>query len=172
LLQNDLTKTVRNAQSNPSDAIRYKTLQSYASGTKYRCYIDLTEPTYLYVLSTDLKGHITKLFPADATMSAYIANPNAHIALPDEKWYIELDQTKGIDYTIFLYSKTAQPIDTLLTQWNRTATAQTAMEKISRTYRSVMQPFKDLNLAKNQISFRTTLNLKNIILINLEMEHR
>jgi Papain family cysteine protease/Domain of unknown function (DUF4384) len=168
-VQNEVTKLTRGSKVVKDEVSQYKTVQSYRSGTKYRLFIDLTEPTYLYVLSADLTGQISKLFPADETMSAYISNPNARIALPDEKWSIELDQTKGKDYTFLLYSKEAQPIDQLLTQWN--AQRGAAITKISKTFSDKMQPSNVLNLDKKQMSFRTTLDSKNIILLTLEMEH-
>ncbi|MEN9610452.1 MAG: hypothetical protein RLZZ628_1266 [Bacteroidota bacterium] len=147
----------------------YKTVQGYSVGTKYRILMEHSEPIYLYVLASDLTGHVSKIFPADETMSAQLSNPNAPLILPNEAWHIELDDTKGKDYLIFIYAKKEQSIETLLAQWN--AQQGEPLEKIYKTYTSKIQSFTTNNVVQNKMSFQAKLNSENIILLTLEMEH-
>ena len=149
---------------------QYKTVKGYASGTKYRVYITLSEPVYLYVLGSDLTTHITPLFPPDASISPYISNKNATIALPDEKWFIEMDDVKGKDFMLLLYSKKALEIDKLVKQWN--SQTGTAAEKIQKTMGSKLLPHTTLNLSANTMGFKTPLSIDSLILITLEIEHQ
>jgi Papain family cysteine protease/Domain of unknown function (DUF4384) len=148
----------------------YKTVQGYSVGTKYRISMEHSEPIYLYVLASDLTGQVSKIFPADATMSAQLSNPNAPLILPNEAWHIELDDTKGKDYLIFLYAKTEQPIARLLAEWN--AQQGAPLEKIAKTYVGKNQSFTANKAVQNKMSFQAKLNSENIILLMLEMEHR
>ena len=149
---------------------QYKTLKGYKSGTQYRIYITVSEPVYLYVLGSDLTHNISALFPADATMSPYISNKNATIALPDEKWTIEMDNTKGKDIMLVLYSKEPLDITKMIQAWNTQPEA--AYEKIYRTYAAKMLPDTGFNLDTQNMGFQAPLSIDAIILLSLEIEHQ
>jgi Domain of unknown function (DUF4384)/Papain family cysteine protease len=148
----------------------FQTVQPYASGTKYQAIMDHSEPIYLYVLSSDLTGHVEKLFPANETMSPFLTNPKAPFTLPNEEWYIETDETVGKDYLIFLASKTELAIDTLVAKWNTQTTP--ALEKIQKSFPSKIQSFQTITALQNKISFQTKLEAEKIILLSVEMAHQ
>lgn len=148
---------------------QYQTTKGYASGTKYRIYITLSEPIYLYVLGSDLTAQITPLFPPDASISPYISNKNATIALPDEKWFIEMDDTKGKDFMFLLYSKKALDMEKWIKEWN--SQKGTAFEKTHKALNVKLLADTALNLATNSIGFKSPLSMDNLILLSLEIEH-
>ena len=147
-----------------------QTVQAYPSGTKYQAIMDHSEPIYLYVLSADLTGQVEKLFPANATMSPFLTNPNAPFTLPNEEWYIETDETVGKDYLIFIASKTELSMDDLVDKWN--AQSSPALEKIRKAFPAKIQSFQSINALQNKISFQATLEAEKIILLMVEMEHQ
>ncbi len=156
-------------RSEKSFESHYQTVKPYPSGTKYQAMLDHSEPIYLYVLSSDLTGQVEKLFPANATMSPFLSNPNAPFTLPNEEWYIESDETVGKDFLIFLCAKTELPIDTLLTQWNALPTP--ALEKIGKSFSSKLQSFQDIHPLQDKISFRAKMESGKIILLTLAIPH-
>ncbi len=161
-------KPVKEA-TNANIQSQYQTVQSYPSGTRYRVYVTLSEPTYLYVLGSDLTYRIAPLFPPDGSISPYISSKNATIALPDEKWSIEMDDTKGTDFMFLLYSKTPLDISTWVNNWN--AQNGSAFEKIHKTVGMKALPTAMLNLATGSIGFKTALRKDNFVFLSLEIGH-
>jgi hypothetical protein len=83
----------------------YEMKQPYYSGTTFQFYITHNEPTYLYVIGTDLTGKCSMLFPYNKSISPFLSYRKATIAFPDEDHFIRLDAQKGTDYICAFYSK-------------------------------------------------------------------
>ena len=88
----------------PSYIPHYKANEEYISGTRYRIYVSNGEPAYVYIIGSDLKNSVSKVFPSTDKISPALVYKSSNIAIPDEKWYIEMDDTKGKDYVCVLYS--------------------------------------------------------------------
>lgn len=94
----------------------YKISGEYISGTRYRLYISNNEPAYVYVIGSDLNNNVSKVFPPTNKISPALVYKYNNIAIPDEKWYIEMDNTIGKDYLCVLYSAVELPIDDIVTK--------------------------------------------------------
>lgn len=94
----------------------YKVDGSYISGTRYRVYISNNEPAFVYVIASDLTNSVSKVFPPTDNISPALVYKSNNIALPDEKWYMEMDNTVGIDYLCVLYSKETLDINNIIKQ--------------------------------------------------------
>lgn len=92
----------------------YKIADNFISGTRYRIYISNNEPAYVYVIGSDLKNNVSKVFPPADNISAALTYKSNHIAIPSEKYYIEMDNTVGTDYMCVLYSKQSLPINDIV----------------------------------------------------------
>lgn len=88
----------------------YKVAKAYPSGTRYRVMLSNNEPAYVYVLGSDQTGRPEVLFPPTPKVSPALVYASNNIAIPDEQWYIETDNTVGTDYLCVLYSQTELPI--------------------------------------------------------------
>jgi len=77
----------------------------YASGTRFRIYVSNHEPAYVYALGSDATGAIFPIFPHKPWISAALAYETNEIVLPDEEHDIKMDNTVGMDYFCFSYSK-------------------------------------------------------------------
>jgi Papain family cysteine protease/Domain of unknown function (DUF4384) len=149
---------------------QYKTLQPYKSGTRYRIYLDISQPIYLYVLGSDLTGQVAALFPPDQTISSHLSNKNMAIALPDEQWFIEMDDTKGKDFMLFLYSSTPLSISTFISTMNKEN--GNFFEKIKKTVGTKLQFIDTKDLQNSNIQFQTQLRTDIIQALCLEIEHQ
>lgn len=97
----------------------YNMSGSYISGTRYRIYLRNNEPAYVYVIASDNTKAVSKVFPPDDRTSPALVYKSNDIALPDEKWFIEMDNTTGTDNICVLYSQNALDIKTLMSSIER-----------------------------------------------------
>jgi hypothetical protein len=109
--------TFINENSNPMtatyDSYRgiYAMNQSYYSGTKFNFEITNKEPIYLYAFGLDNTQKIFRIFPHNEKISAYQGYKNSTVSFPDENHYVRMDNTKGKDYFVVLYSKNPLKLD-------------------------------------------------------------
>lgn len=104
---------------NTTEKVQYQTRQPYPSGTRYRIFLRSETPAYVYVLGSDLNQKVGQVFPPDQHLSPFLSDPGEAIALPDEQWYIEMDETLGTDFVILLYSQQAIALEPLMDRLNR-----------------------------------------------------
>ena len=86
------------------DLVAYRMIDTYSSGTKFRFYITTDEESYIYAFATDLTGKVNLLLPFDDLISTHIG-ANSVVAFPSDKKVIKMDEQKGTDYMLILYSK-------------------------------------------------------------------
>lgn len=86
------------------DLVAYRMTDTYSSGTKFRFYISTDQESYIYAFATDLKGKVNLLLPFDDLISTHIG-ANSVVAFPSDKKVIKMDNQKGTDYLLILYSK-------------------------------------------------------------------
>ena len=86
------------------DLVAYRMINTYSSGTKFRFYISTDQESYIYAFATDLTGKVNLLLPFDDLISTHIG-ANSVVAFPSDKKVIKMDDQKGTDYMLILYSK-------------------------------------------------------------------
>lgn len=72
----------------------YRMSGSYISGTRYRLIITNNEPAFVYVIGDDLTSNTSIVFPPREDISPALTYKHSHLAIPNEQWYIEMDDTK------------------------------------------------------------------------------
>ena len=92
----------------------YQLARKYDPGTKFRIYLKNDGPTYLYAFGFDETGKTFKLFPHNQNTSAYIPYHKAHVPIPDDDHFIEVDDAAGRNDLCVLYSMKELPVDKLL----------------------------------------------------------
>jgi hypothetical protein len=90
------------------DLVAYRMDKSYISGTKFRFFISTTEQAYIYAFATDLTGKVNRILPYEDLISTHLG-ANSVVAFPSEKKVVKMDETKGTDYMLILYS--TEPIE-------------------------------------------------------------
>jgi hypothetical protein len=86
------------------DLVAYKMMNTYSSGTKFRFYITTNDEAYIYAFATDLTGKVNRILPFDDMMSTHIG-ANSIVAFPSDTKVVKMDEQKGTDYMLILYSK-------------------------------------------------------------------
>lgn len=146
----------------------YKVPHTYSSGTRYRIMLSNKEPAYVYVLGSDLTGHPELLFPPTPEISPALVYASNDIAIPDEQWYIETDDTVGTDYLCVLYSQKALPIDDIMARVSRMQGA--FPQRIATVLGTQCVADRDINYGTSTISFSTTSN-QTMVPVIVEIPH-
>jgi hypothetical protein len=101
------------------DLVAYTMMNSYSSGTKFRFYMNVDKEAYIYAFATDLTGKINKILPFDDLTSTHVGS-NTVVAFPSDTKIIKLDDNKGTDYLMILYSKEKLNMDDMMAVMNKT----------------------------------------------------
>lgn len=99
------------------ELVAYTMSGSYPSGTRFRFFITIDQEAYIYAFASDLTGKVNRILPYDDMISTHVGS-NSIVAFPSDTKIVRLDENKGTDYLLILYSK--EPIDSglLLEQMN------------------------------------------------------
>lgn len=95
------------------DGNLYKSTKGYYSGTTYNLSIINNEPAYVYVLGSNKHKRINLLFPLEK-QSALLSDKGQRVALPGGNYRFQMDDTKGQDYLMVIYSKKPLTIDSVM----------------------------------------------------------
>ena len=110
---------VEEDEKNKEDLVAYTMANSYSSGTKFRFYMTIDKEAYIYAFATDLTGKVNKILPFDDLTSTHVGS-NTVVAFPSDTKIIKLDDNKGTDYLMILYSKQKLNMDEMLAAMNQT----------------------------------------------------
>ena len=148
----------------------YKLEGSYISGTRYRLYISNNEPAYVYVIGSDLTNAVSKVFPPNDRISPALVYKSNDIAIPDEKWYIQMDNTKGKDYVCVLYSGDELPINDIVKKIK--SESGTFYNKVYNVLAKEIVPAKSIKYAPAVIKFDVKKTDKTVVPVIIEIDHR
>lgn len=90
------------------DLVAYTMNGIYESGTKFRFYMNIDQEAYVYAFASDLTGKVNLILPYAEHISTHVG-ANSTIAFPSDTKVIQLDEQKGSDFLLILYS--AQKLD-------------------------------------------------------------
>ena len=152
-----------------NDLSSYTIAGDYISGTRYRIYITNNEPAYVYVIGSDLKNNVCKVFPPDNTISPALTYKHSHIAIPDEKWFVEMDDNVGTDYMCVLYSAKELDIQAVISSI-KTGTGN-FNEKVKRALGDKMVPTPSIQFGDKTVSFQTETN-HTIVPLIVSLSHK
>ena len=147
----------------------YVTTEEYLSGTKFRLYLNNHEPAWVYVIASDLKNDVSKLFPYDNIVSAFMNYSENIFALPDEQHEFEFDNTAGTDYFCVLYSQEQLDINTIAQQIERAS--GTFYQKLKAVLGDKMASPQDVRYIQNYMGFSAKTN-KSIVPLVVEISHK
>lgn len=86
----------------------------YNSGTLFELRISNNEPAYVYAIGSDSSCIVSKIFPLNERMVAYLPYKKNNIAIPDEDHFNLIDEKPGPAYFCFLYSKNNLDINDII----------------------------------------------------------
>jgi hypothetical protein len=129
----------------------FETVKNFPTGTLFELRISNDEPAYVYAFATDITLAVTKIFPSEDNISAYLPYKQNNIAIPDEDSYAMLDNTKGVTYYVFLYSKEKLDFEKLVKDFELSSGG------FSKRFESV---FGKMSIEPENISFDKSEKLK------------
>jgi hypothetical protein len=92
------------------DLVAYTMNGVYPSGSRFRFYMNIDNEAYVYAFATDLTGKVNLILPFANNISTHVGS-NSTIAFPSDTKVIQLDEQKGTDYLLILYS--AEKLDAI-----------------------------------------------------------
>lgn len=134
----------------------YKVVGNYISGTRYRLYLSNNEPAYVYVIGYDLHSNTSVVFPPKENISPALTYKQSHIAIPNEKWYIEMDNNTGTDFMCVLYSK--KELDIKRIKEGIANGTGSIYDRLNTQLGSLIVPVEDITFQNNTISFKASSN--------------
>ena len=151
------------------DYPHYEMSGSYISGTRYRLIITNNEPAFVYVIGDDLSSNTSIVFPPREDVSPALTYKQCHVAIPNEQWYIEMDNTKGKDYVCVLYSKKELDIKSIVKQIKNGN--GTFYQKVQSALGQDIVLKSDLKLTDGKITFNAS-SKASVVPIIAEINHQ
>jgi hypothetical protein len=142
----------------------------YHSGTLFELRISNNEPAYVYAFSSDLTFKTYRIFPFDDRMVAYLPYRQNNVAIPDEESYNMLDETPGISYYCFLYSKESLDIKDIIKKVE--AAKGSLWQRIKKVLGNTMVITKNIDFESSEtINFKARSKGKSVVPILIEINH-
>jgi len=148
----------------------YKVIQPQYSGTNFRIQLSNNEPAYVYMIGSDLTGQVDVIFPFNTQMSPALTYKSNNVAIPNEKYFIQMDDKKGTDYLCILYSK--KPLDIEGIKRKISSSYGTFQERLNRVLADKMVAKADASFENNKIKFKATSKGKTLVAMVVEIDHR
>ena len=117
LTRNLIVEDDKPSNNYKEDLVAYRMGKSYTSGTKFRFFLNSNTESYIYAFATDLSGKVNKILPFADNMSSHIG-ANSQIAFPSETKVIKMDDNKGTDYLLILFSAEKLDANVMLEKMN------------------------------------------------------
>ncbi len=147
----------------------YDIVGSFISGSRFRLYVTNEEPAFVYVIGFDTHKYASLLFPPKDNISAALPYKNTHIAIPDEKWFLEMDDNAGTDNICVLYSKNELNIKDIIMKIENGHGS--LVERISNALGSKLARTDEVNYTQNSIKFSAKTNAT-VIPIIASLNHK
>jgi len=148
----------------------YKMNTEYASGTRFRFYMNASTDAYVYAFASDLSGTINQIFPFEENISPLLGK-NSTVAFPSETKVIRMDENKGTDYLLILYSKKPLDIKMLLQQMKQQQGNLSAKAKATLQNKLINPAL--ISYAGDRIAFELkTYTDADILPLLIEIPHR
>ncbi len=148
----------------------YRLSESYISGTRYRAYISNNEPAYVYVIGSDLDNNVSIVFPSQPTISPALTYKSSSIAIPDERFFIEMDNTEGTDFMCVLYC--SEPIDIERVKSAIKSTPGTISQKVKTALGDKYVSPETTSFDSSRISFEASSCSGTVVPLIVEIDHK
>lgn len=151
--------------------VYYKATGEFLSGQRFRLYVSNDNPAWVYVIASDLKNNITKLFPESNSVSAYLNYQSSHIAIPGESSGLEftMDNVPGTDYFCVLYSQEELDIEDIIQKMK--TKGGSFYSKLNAALGDKLAPNDDIRFIQNRLGFSAKSN-RTVVPLVVEITHK
>ena len=152
------------------DLVAYRMNDAYASGTKFRFFVNTNTEAYIYAFATDLSGKVNKILPFDDLMSPHIG-PGSTVAFPSDTKVVKMDDNKGTDYMLILYSTDKLDVNTVLEKMQNSKGGLSTKMRAALGNRLIEKG--DVTYALDEIGFEVSdLQRGGVVPIMVEITHQ
>ena len=163
------TKKPQNTEGSNEDLVAYRMDKSYTSGTKFRFFINISEAAYIYAFATDLTGKVNRIMPFDDLTSTHVGS-NSVVAFPSETKVVKMDDNKGTDYMLILYS--TEKLDSKMIAETMTNMQGGLSRKIKAALGNKLVSKGDVKYDSNAVGFEFTSKTKGgVVPLMVEISH-
>jgi Papain family cysteine protease/Domain of unknown function (DUF4384) len=134
------------------DLVAYTMADTYSSGTKFRFYLNVDKEAYVYAFASDLTGKVNLILPFADNISTLVGS-NSIIAFPSDTKVIKMDENKGRDYLLILYSATKLDAKAMAEKMNTMKGALS--DKIKTILGNKLVDKTKVDYAKDKVGFST-----------------
>lgn len=132
------------------DLVAYTMSGRYSSGTKFRFYMNIDQEAYVYAFATDLTGKVNLILPYDDMVSTHLG-ANSVVAFPSDSKVIKMDEQKGTDYLLVLYSKNKLDAKAIASQMSNMKGGLS--KKIKTALGEKLIPKEKINYSPDKVAF-------------------
>jgi len=171
-LEGDET-TFRGLRLASNEKMTYNILNTYPGGTQFRISITSSQPAYIYVISTDSRhSPMAQLFPdPEKNISALLDfSSEVSIAIPDEKKYIEMDETPGEDYLCVIFSKDRLDMTAIKKSFHNNSN-KSFVKTVKEVLADKIVADNEVTFEKNQIAFKAASANHTVIPVFVKIKH-
>jgi hypothetical protein len=162
-------KKQKKTEGGTEDLVAYRLDKAYQSGTKFRFFININEEAYVYAFATDLSGKVNRILPYDDLISTHVG-ANSVVAFPSEKKVVKMDDNKGTDYLLILYS--TEKLDSKAIAEKMTNTSGGLSSKIKAALGDKLVNKGDVKYAESIIGFDFTSKKRGgVVPLMVEITH-
>ncbi len=150
----------------------YLVTAPYKSGTQFRIRFKSEKPAYIYLIGYGGGDKsVNALYPFD-NYSAYFGFTNSEVAIPNEDYFIEMDNVPGKDILCLLYSTKPIDIKKAISQIKNGQGNFTS--KVKDYFKSDLYQGEEVAFQSNKISFNANSNSSNsnIVPIFISINHK
>ena len=162
----------RNFNIVAAEKATYNVTSPYSSGTQFRIRFKSEKPAYIYLIGYGGGDKsVNALYPFE-NYSAYFGFSNSEVAIPNEDYFIEIDDVKGKDVLCILYS--TKPIDVKKVVEKVKYGKGTFTTRVKNYFKNDMYQSKEVKFDNNSIGFtaKSSNNSSNIVPLFIGINHK
>lgn len=167
------TSDVTVSNDKRADYSFYRLTDTLRSRGRFKMKFSTNSPSYVYVFAKDQAGVVSRLFPADSTISAAINSKYATYYFPTDSTHAVLDAATvpGVNKEIFcvLYSKSPVDFETLIRESGKPD--QSVYKVVKELLGNRLLEMKKINFEDEQILFRAPADPESVVCFFVQMDH-
>jgi len=149
----------------------YSVPTPYKSGTQFRIRFKSEKPAYIYLIGYGGGDKsVNALYPFD-NYSAYFGYSNSEVAIPNEDYFIEMDNVKGKDILCILYS--TKPLEINKVVQGITYGSGTFTSRVKTYFKNDMYQSDEVKFNQNKIAFtaKSANKSSNLVPVFISINH-
>jgi C1A family cysteine protease len=148
----------------------YQSVLPIQTGDRFRIYFKAEYGAYIYIISYGSVSQKAKPIYPFRNFSAYLNGGNSEVAIPNENFYIKVDDKVGTDFLTFVYSLKPINIEEICNTINNTDGSYISRMKQAFTGKILLS--KDVTFTLPKAGFVANTNGRSVLPFTIQFEHQ